>query len=179
MIASWQESYGKPRQCVRKQTYHSSDKGLQGQGYVFPNSHVQMWELDHKEGWALKNWWFQTVVLEKTLESPLDCKEIQPVHPKGNQRWIFTGRTDAEAKAPNFGHLMWRTDSPEKTLMLGKTDGGKRRGWDGWIASLIQWTWTWANSERWWRTGKPSVLQSMGLLRVGHGLATEQQHILK
>ena len=86
-----------------------------------------MWELDYKESWVPKNWCFWTVVLEKTLESPLDCKEIQPVHPKGNQSWIFIGRTDAEAETPIFGHLIWRTDWFEKTLMLGKTEG-RRRG---------------------------------------------------
>ena len=86
-----------------------------------------MWELDYKKGWALKNWYFWTVVLEKTLESPLDCKEIQPVHPKGNQSWIFTGRTDANLKLQYFGHLMQRTDSLEKTLMLGKIEGRRRR----------------------------------------------------
>ena len=90
--------------------------------------HVWMWELDYKETWAPKNWCFWTVVLEKTLESPLDCKEIQPVHPKGNLSWIFTGRTDPEAETPYFGHLMWRTDSLEKTLMLGKIEGRRRRG---------------------------------------------------
>ena len=88
-----------------------------------------MWELDYKESWALKNWCFWTVVLEKTLESSLDCKEIQPVHPKGDQSWIVIGRTDAEAEIPNFGHLMWRADSLEKTLMLGKIKGRRRRGW--------------------------------------------------
>ena len=102
-----------------------------------------MWELDCKESWAPKNWCFWTVVLEKTLESPLGCKEIQPVHPKRNQTWIFIGRTDAEAEAErpeysleglmlklkvNFGHLMWRTDSFEKTLMLGKIEGRRKRG---------------------------------------------------
>ena len=88
-----------------------------------------MWELNHKEGWALKNWCFWTVMLEKTLKSPLDCKEIQPVHPKGNQFWIFIGRTDAEAETPvNFGHLIRRNDSLEKTLMLGKIEGRRRRG---------------------------------------------------
>ena len=86
-----------------------------------------MWELDYNESWVLKNWCFWTVVLEKTLESPLDCKEIKLVHPKGNQSWIFIGRTDAEAETPNtFGHLMRRTDSLEKTLMLGKIEGGRR-----------------------------------------------------
>ena len=272
-----------------------------------------MWDLDHKEGWAPKNWCFWTVVLEKTLESPLDCKEIQPVNPKGNQSWIFIGRIDAETEAlilwppdakswltgkdPDvgenwrqeekktteneivgwhhrldghefeqplgigdgqgslvccspwgcresettewlnwtddlsnshvriweleqkkakhqrtdvfklwvwrrllrvpwtarrsnqlilkeirpeysleglmlklklqyFGHLMRRTDSFEKPLMLGKIDGGKRRGRDGWIASLTQWTWVWASSGRWWWTRKPGVLQSMRLKKV-------------
>ena len=86
-----------------------------------------MWELDHKQSWVLKNWCFWTVVLEKTLESPLDCKEIQPVHPKGNKSWIFIGRTDAEVDTPIFGHLMWRTDSFEKTLMLGKIESGRSR----------------------------------------------------
>ena len=88
-----------------------------------------MWELDCEEGWAPKNWFFWTVVLEKTLECPLDCKEIQPVHPKGKQSWIFIGRTDAELKLQYFGHLTWRTDSFGKTLMLGKLEGRRRSGW--------------------------------------------------
>ena len=86
-----------------------------------------MWELDYKESWVLKNWCFWTVVLEKTLESPLDCKEIQPVHPKGNQSWIFIGGTDVEAESWILWHLMWRADSSERTLMLGKIEGGRRR----------------------------------------------------
>ena len=88
-----------------------------------------MWELNYKESWAPKNWCFWTVVLEKTPEGPLDCKEIQPVNPKGNKSWIFIGRTNAEAEAPDFGHLVQRTDSLEKTLMLGKIEGRRRRGW--------------------------------------------------
>ena len=88
-----------------------------------------MWKLDYKESWVQNNWCFWTVVLEKTLESPLDCKEIQPAHPKGNQSWVFIGRTDVEAETPIFGHLMWRADSFEKTLMLGKIEGRRRRGW--------------------------------------------------
>ena len=87
-----------------------------------------MWELDCKESWVPKNWCFWTVVLEKTLESPLVSKEIQPVHPKGNQSWTFIGRTDAEAEAPKFGYLLQRMDSLEKTLMLGKIEGRRRRG---------------------------------------------------
>ena len=119
-------------------------------------------ELDHKESWGPNNWCFQTVVMEKTLESPLDCKEIEPVNRKGNQPWIFTGRTDVEAEAP-VGHLklLWLPDA-ESWLI-------------GWMASSTQWTQDWAYSMRWWRTGKPGVLQSMALQRVGHDWATEQQ----
>ena len=95
----------------------------------FSSSHVWMWELDYKESWTLKNWCFWTVVLEKTLESPLDCKEIQPISPKGNQSWIFIGRTDVEAETPILCHLMRRADSFEKTLMLGKIEGGRQMGW--------------------------------------------------
>ena len=91
-------------------------------------SPVIMWELDYKESWAPKNWCFWTVVLEKTLESPLDCKEIQPVHPKGDQSWVFIGRTDVEAELQYFGHLMRRVDTFEKTLMLGEIKGRRRRG---------------------------------------------------
>ena len=135
-----------------------------------------MWELDHKEGWAPKNWCFWTVVLEKTFESPLDCRAIQPVHPKGNQSWIFTGRT--LLKFQYFGHLMLRADSLEKILMLGKTEDRRRRGWQRtrWLgASPTQWTCVWASSGRWWRTGKPGMLQSMGSPWVRHDWPTEQQ----
>ena len=106
-----------------------ANKGPSSQSYGFSSSHVWMWELDSKESWVPKNWCFWTVVLEKALESPLDCKEIQPVHPKGNQSWIFIGRLMLKLKLQYFGHLMRRTDSLEKTLMLGKIEGGRRRGW--------------------------------------------------
>ena len=95
----------------------------------FSSSHVWMWELDYKESWAEKNGCFWTVVLEKTLESPLDCKEIHPILPKGDQSWMFIARTDVDVETPIFGHLMWRTDSFEKTLMLGKIEGRRRRRW--------------------------------------------------
>ena len=96
---------------------------------VFPVvTYGWMWELDHKEGWASKNWCFRTVVLEKTLESPLNSKEIKPLNPKGNQCWIFIGMTDVEAEAPILCHLMWRANSLEKTLMLGKIEVRRRRG---------------------------------------------------
>ena len=98
-----------------------------------------MWELDYKHGWVLKNWCFWTVVLEKTLESPLECKEIRPVNPKGNQSWIFIGRTDAEAEAPLLWPPMRRSDSVEKTLMLGKIEGGRRRGWQRMRWLMVGW----------------------------------------
>jgi len=94
----------------------------------FSSSHVWMWELDYKESWVLKIWCFWTVVLEKTLESPLDCKEIQAVHPKADQPWVFIGRTDVEAELQYFGHLTWRADSFEKTLKLGKIEGQEEKG---------------------------------------------------
>ena len=125
-LASWKKSYDQPRQHTKKQRQYFTDKGPSSQSYGFSSSHVWMWELDYKESWGLKNWCFSTVVLEKTLESPLDCKEIQPVHPKGDQSWIFIGILDLNLQY--FGHLMQRTDSLAKTLMLGKSEGRRRRG---------------------------------------------------
>ena len=141
-----------------------------------------MWELDHKEGWAQKNWCFWTVVLQKSLESPLDCKEIQPVNPKGNQSWIFTGGTDAEAEAPALWPLDVKSQLTGKDPDTGKDWGQEEKGttgWDSWMASLTRWTWVWADSGREWRTGKPGVLQSMGLQRVGHDWMTELNWILQ
>ena len=135
-----------------------------------------MWELDYKESWAQKNGCFWTVVLEKTLESPLDCKEIQPVHPEGDQSWVFIGRTDVEAETP----ILCPPDA--KSWLIGKDpDAGKDwrqeekgiTGWDSWMAPLTQWTWVWVNSGSWWWTGRPGVLQPMGSQRVGHDWATE------
>ena len=126
-----------------------------------------MLELDYKENWAPKNWRFWTVVLEKTLESPLDCKEIQPVHPKGNQSWIFSGRADAETEAP----ILWPPDV--KNWLIGKDpDAGKDWGQEEkgmtedemvWMTSPTRWTWVWGSSRSWWWTRRPGVLQSMGL----------------
>ena len=139
-----------------------------GQSYGFSSSHVWVWELDYKESWALKNW---IVELEKALESPLDCKEIQPVHSKGDQSWIFFGRTDAEAETPilwppceELTH--WKRPWCWERLKAGGE--GDNRGWDGRMASLTQWTWVWVNPGSWWWTGRPGVLQSMGLPRVRH-----------
>ena len=102
MLTPWKKSYDQPRQHIQKQRHYFANKGLSSQSYGFSSSHVWMWELDYKESWALKNWWLWTVVLEKTLVNPVDSKEIQPVHPKGNQPWIFIGRTDAEAETTIF-----------------------------------------------------------------------------
>ena len=129
------------------------NKGLSSQSYGFSSGHVWMWELDYKENRVPKNWCFWAVVLEKTLESPFDGKEIQPFLN------IF-GRTDTEAEAP----ILWPSD--EKNWLIGKgPDAGKDRGLDGWMASQTQWTGVWASSGSWWWTGKPGVLHSMGLQR--------------
>ena len=114
---------------VKKQRHYFADNGPSSQGYGFSSGHVWMWELDHKEGWVLKNWCFWTAVLEKTLESPLDCKEIQPVHPKGISPKYSLEELMLKLKRQYFDHLMRRTESLEKTLMLGKTEGRRRRGW--------------------------------------------------
>ena len=129
MLAPWKKIHDQPRQHIKKQRYYFANKGPSSQGYGFSSGHVWMWDytfglyyLDYKESWALKNWCFWTVVLKKALESPLDCKEIQPVHPKGNQPWIFTGRTDAPAEAP----ILWPPDV--KNWLIGKDpDAGKDR----------------------------------------------------
>ena len=113
---------------LKKQRHYFTNKGLSSQDYGFSSGHVWMWELDYKESWVLKNWCFWTVVVEKILESPLDCKEIQPVHPKGDQSWIFTWSTDVEAETP----VLWPPDAESwliwKDLMLGKIEGRRRRG---------------------------------------------------
>ena len=107
---------------------HFADKGPDSQSYGFSSSQVRTWELDHKEGCVLKNWCFWTVMLEKTLESPLDCREIKPVDPKGNQLWIFIGRLILKLNLQYLGHLMQRADSLKKTLMLGRIEGRRKRG---------------------------------------------------
>ena len=112
---------------IKKQSHHLTKKVQLVKAVIFLVV-VQIWELDHKEGWTLKNWCFLTVVLEKTLESPLDCKEVKSVNHTGNQPWIFSGKTVTEAELQYFGHLMQRADSLEKTLMLGKIEGRRRRG---------------------------------------------------
>ena len=151
MLALWKKSYDQPRQHIKKQGHYLVNKGLASQSYGFSSSHVWMWELDYKESWAQKNWCFCTVDLEKTLESPLDSKEIQPVNPKGNQSWIFIGMNCAKAETL----ILWPPDVKSLTHLkrswcwegLKVRGKGDDRGWDGWMASLTQWTWVWVNSR--------------------------------
>ena len=135
-----------------------------------------MWALDHEEVWEPKNWCFWTVVLEKTLQNPLDSKEIKPVNAKGNQSWIFIGRTDAEAEAsilcpPDVKN--WHIVKDPDAEKDWRQEEKRTTGWDGWMASPTRWTWVGASSGSWWQTGKPGVLQSMGSQRVRHDWATE------
>ena len=176
MLAPWKKSYGQPKQHIEKQRHYFANKGPSSQRYGFSSSHVWMRELDYKESWEPKNWCFWTVVLEKTFENPLDCKEIQPVHRKGDQFWVFTGRTDVEAETP----ILWLPDA--KNWLFGKHwfweglkaggEGEDKEG-DGWMASPTQWTWVWVNSGSWWWTGRPGVLQYKGLQIVRHDWVTE------
>ena len=139
MLGPWKKSYDQPRQHIQKQRHYFANKDLSSQGYGFSSSHVWMWELDCEESWALKNWFFWTMVLEKTLESLLDCKEIQPVHPKGDQSWVFFGRTDVEAETP----ILW--PPAVKNWLIGKDpDAGKewRQEKKGMIEhEMVGWHW--------------------------------------
>ena len=140
MLAPWKKSYDKPRQHIKKQRHCFVNKGPSSQSYGYSSSHVWMWELDYKESWVLKNWYFWTVVVEKTRESPLDRKEIHPVHPKGNQSWMFIGRTDVEAETP----ILWPPDA-NYWLIWKDPDAGKDWGqeekWtteDEWLDGIIE-----------------------------------------
>ena len=138
MLTPWKKSYDQPREYIKNQRDYFTNKGPSSQSYGFSSSHVWMWEFDYKESWALKNWCFWTVVLEKSLESPLDCKDIQSVHPKGNQSWIFIGRTDAEAETL----ILWPPDEKNQLIGkdpdLGKIEGRRRRGWQrlSWLKGI-------------------------------------------
>ena len=161
MLTSWKEIYDHPGQRIKKHRHYFVDKGPSSQSYGFSSSHVWVWELDHKESWALQKWCFWTVVFEKTLKSPLDCKENKPVHPKGNQSWVFTGKTDGWSwnsntlvtwcKEPAHWKIPWCWER------LKAGGEGDDRGWEGWMASPTWWTWVWASSGSWWWTGKPGM----------------------
>ena len=163
MLPPWKESYDQPRQHVKKQRHYVANKGLSSQSYDFSSSHAWMWELDYKESWVPKNWCFRTVVLEKTLESPLVCKEILLVHPKGDQSWIFIGRTDAEAESLIF----WSPDA-KNWLIRKDLDAGKDWRLDGITDSMDM-----SLSKLQWWTGRPGVLRFIGSQRVGHDWMTE------
>ena len=176
MLAPWKKTYD--LDSILKKRHYFANKGLSGQSYGFSSSCVWMWELDCEESWAPKNWCFWTVVLEKTLESPLDCKEIQPVHPKRDQSWVFIGRTDwswsSNTLTTWYEELThWKRPWCWERLKAGRE--GDNRGWDGCMASPRHgwWTWVWASSRSWWWTGKPCMLQSKGSQRVVHDWATE------
>ena len=176
MLTPWKESYDQPRQHIKKQRHYFDNKGPSNQGYGFSGGHVWMWELDYKESWVPKNWCFWTVVLEKTLESPLDCKEIQPVPLKEISRGCSLEGLMLKLKLQYFGHLMGRADSFGKTLMLGGIRGRRRRGWQRmrWLDGITDLMymglcgfWELVMDRR------PDVLRFMGLQRVRHDWVTE------
>jgi len=163
MLAPWKKSYYQPRQCIKKQRHHFANKGPSSQNYGFSSNHVWKWELDHNVGRVPKNWCFWTMVLEKTLESPLNCKHIQPFNPRGTQPWLFIGKTDAEA--PYFGLLMGKANLFAKILKLGKIEDRRKRvnrGWAGWMASPTRWTWVWVNSGWQSKTVRPGMRSPKG-----------------
>ena len=171
MPAPWKISYDQPRQDIKKQRHYFANKSLCSQSDSFSSSQVWMWELDSNKTWSPKNWCFWTVVLEKTLENPLDSKKIQPVHSKRNRPGIFIGRTDAKAETP----ILWLLDGKNELTHLKrpwcrerlKVGGeGDDRGWDGWMASWTQWTWVWVNSRSWWWTKRPGMLKSIGVTEL-------------
>ena len=134
MLAPWKKSYDQPRQHIKKQRHYFANKVPSSQSCGFSSSHVWMWELDHEESWALQNWCFWTVVLEKTLESPLDCKEIQPVHSEGYQPWVFFGRTDAKAEALG----LWPPDG-KSWLIWKDPNAGKDWRWEEKGVQRMRW----------------------------------------
>ena len=177
MLPPWKKSNDQSRWHIKKQRHYFANKGLSSQGYGLSSNHAWPWVLDYRESWAPKNWCFWTAVLEKNLKSPLDCREVQPVYLKGNQSWMFIGRIDAEAETP----VLWPPDTknwpigkdPDAVKVLRQKE--KLMSEDEMVEwhDRLRWTWIWASSMSWWWTGKPGVLHSMGLQRVGHDWATE------
>ena len=171
MLAPWKESYDQPRQLIKNQRHHFANKGLSSQGCGFSSGHVWMWELDYKENWCPKNWCFWTVVLEKTLESPLVCKEIQPVILKeispGCSLEGLMLKWNSNTLATWCRKLTY-LKRPWCWEKLRAREEGDDRGWNGWMASPTQWTWVWVDSGSWWWTGRPGMLRFMGLQKIRH-----------
>ena len=176
MLTPWKESYDQQRQHIKKQRHYFVNKVLSSQGYGFSSSHVWMWELDYKESWVPKNWCFSAVVLEKTLWSPLYCREIQPIYPKEISPEYSLEGLMLKLKFQYFDHLMQRADSFGKILMLGKIECGRRRRrqrkrWLNGITDSVDVNFV--DSRSWWWTGRPGVLQFMGSQKVGCDWGTE------
>ena len=195
MLTSWKENYDQPRQHIKKQRHYFANQIPSSQGYGFSSNHVWMWELNYKESWVSKNRCFWTVVLEKTLESPLNCKEIQPVHPKGDHSWDQSIHWKDWCWSWNSNILATWCEELTHLKRLWcwerlKAGGeGDDRGWDGWMASSTWWTWVWVNLRSWWWTGRPGVLKSMGsqsqarlnwteLIRTSQGWWQECQSVI-
>ena len=149
MFAPWKESYDQSRQHIKKQRHYFANKDPSSQSYGFSSSRVWMWELDHKESWVLKNWCFWTVVLEKTLESPLDCREIKPVNPKGNIHWKDWCWSWSSSTLATWCEELTHWKRPWCWEGLGAGGEGDNRGQDGWMTSPTRWTWVWTSLGSW------------------------------
>ena len=165
MLTPWKESYDQPRQHIKKQRHCFANKGQSGQCYGFSSGHVWMWELDYKESWALKNWCFWTMVLEKTLESPWTSRRSNQSILNDISPEYSLERLMSKLKLQYFDHLMRRTDSLQRPWCWERLKAGgegDNRRWDVWMATPTQRAWVWVNSRSWWWIGRPGVLQSMG-----------------
>ena len=176
MLAPWKESYDQPRQHIQKQRHYFVNKGPSSQSYGFSSGHVWMWELDSIESWASQELMFLNCGVGEDCRVPWTARRFnQSILKEISPEYSLEGLM-LKLKLQYFGHLMWRTDSFENTLMLGKIEGRRSRddrGWDGWMALWTQWRWVWVNSVIWWWTGSPGLLQSMGSQGVGHDWPTE------